>query len=445
MHWKATTFLICTYGVVKEFRPATPFLTPFLVSHYKNLTLEEVYGQIYPFWTYSYLVALIPVFFLTDILRYKPVIVLEACCLCGTWAFLVWGQGVWEMQLMQIIFGLSSASEIAYYSYMYAIVDEKHYKMVTSYIRSAAMVGKLFAFTLGQILVSTGSGSYLLLNQISFGSCSAVVLIALFLPRVPARRVERQTRITMITAEEVPHGANDVEPTRAEIERTKLDHGLKVYLINTLKGFIVYKKNYFVLKWSIWWALASCGMYQVYNYMQTLWIAMQPDPEKVDNGIAECANTLSSAILSFVIQYLSINWLRYGELTLSLSSLIISAVLAVLSQINKIIVAYIGYVLCTAIYNMLITAASANIASELTASNYGLVFGWNTFVAVLLQSILTFAVADSHGFNLAIRAQFIVYSVYFGCVGMLFIIFMITSRYIWPKIQRYRQESNSNA
>lgn len=48
---------------------------------------------------------------------------------------------------------------------------------------------------------------------------------------------------------------------------------------------------------------------------------------------------------------------------------------------------------------------SANIASELTASNYGLVFGWNTFVAVLLQSILTFAVADSHGFNLAIRAQ----------------------------------------
>lgn len=59
MHWKATTFLICTYGVVKEFRPATPFLTPFLVSHYKNLTLEEVYGQIYPFWTYSYLFALV--------------------------------------------------------------------------------------------------------------------------------------------------------------------------------------------------------------------------------------------------------------------------------------------------------------------------------------------------------------------------------------------------
>ncbi|KAK6048885.1 hypothetical protein COOONC_13611 [Cooperia oncophora] len=105
MNWKATTVLFCIYGIIKEFRPATPFLTPFLISHYKNLTLDEVYGQIFPFWTYSYMFFLVPIFILTDLLRYKPIIVLEGACLSITWALLVWGQGVRQMQLMQIFFG----------------------------------------------------------------------------------------------------------------------------------------------------------------------------------------------------------------------------------------------------------------------------------------------------------------------------------------------------
>lgn len=130
MHWKATTLLVCIYGIIKEFRPGTPFLTPYLISSSKNFTLDEVYGQIFPFWTYSYMVFLvsgfeyqirfflsravpvpvllllqIPVFILTDILLYKPIIVLEGLCLVITWTLLVWGEGVRQMQLMQIFFG----------------------------------------------------------------------------------------------------------------------------------------------------------------------------------------------------------------------------------------------------------------------------------------------------------------------------------------------------
>ncbi|KHJ83955.1 hypothetical protein OESDEN_16337, partial [Oesophagostomum dentatum] len=86
----------------------------------------------------------VPIFILTDILRYKPIIALE---------------------------GLASAAEIAYYSYLYAIVDEKNYKRVTSYIRSAALVGKLLSYGLAQILVSTKVGSYLFLNQIRIDYC----------------------------------------------------------------------------------------------------------------------------------------------------------------------------------------------------------------------------------------------------------------------------------
>ena len=69
---------------------------------------------------------------------------------------------------LRLPLGLASSSEVAYYSYTYAVVHKKHFKKVTSYIRSATLVGKFFAFSLAQTLVSTGVGSYLLLNEVSF-------------------------------------------------------------------------------------------------------------------------------------------------------------------------------------------------------------------------------------------------------------------------------------
>ncbi|VDN88684.1 unnamed protein product [Brugia pahangi] len=76
-----------------------------------------------------------------------------------------------------------------------------------------------------------------------------------------------------------------------------------------------------------------------------------------------------------------------------------------MSQIEIVYVTYVLYVIVITIYNLLITVASVNIAMQLDSASYGLVFGWNTFLALLLQTILTFAVADKHGFSLSIRTQ----------------------------------------
>ncbi|VDM97321.1 unnamed protein product, partial [Onchocerca ochengi] len=104
MNWKLIIVLVSAFGVIKEFRPATPFLTPYLISPPKNFTNEQVYSEVYPFWTYSYLVALVPSFFLTDLLRYKPIAITEAVALCVTWILLLWGNTIWQMQIMQITF-----------------------------------------------------------------------------------------------------------------------------------------------------------------------------------------------------------------------------------------------------------------------------------------------------------------------------------------------------
>lgn len=431
MHWKVTIILACLYGIIKEFRPATPFLTPYLISSYKNFTNEELYSKIYPFWTYSYLVALIPVFFLTDILRYKPVVCLEAACLCGTWGLLVWGKTVWEMQLMQIIFGVASAAEIAYFSYMYAAVDGKHYKRVTSFTRGAVLTGKFLSYGTAQLLVSlVGSSTYLLLNQISFGALCIVLIIAAALPSISSSRIANkiQTEMKNSAAEAYcdPRVAADEKTKKIEeqtvltVRPSTIQNGLVSYFEAVWENFKVFKKDTFVLKWSLWWALTSCGVFQVQNYIQTLWATMQTTDDDVKNGINECANTLIGALLSFLIQYWNINWEKRGEYVLFVTSLLATLLLFAVSQATNIIIAYIIYSVIVAVYHTLMTAASANIACHLNRASYGLVLGWNTFIALLLQTILTFAVADEHGFNFDIRTQFIVYGCYFGAVTLLF-------------------------
>lgn len=98
-------FLICAYGVIKEFRPATPFLTPYLVNEPKNFTNNQLYSEIYPFWTYSYMTFLIPIFILTDRLKYKPVVIIEALSLTLTWIMLIYSNTLISMQVMQVVYG----------------------------------------------------------------------------------------------------------------------------------------------------------------------------------------------------------------------------------------------------------------------------------------------------------------------------------------------------
>ncbi|VBB26382.1 unnamed protein product [Acanthocheilonema viteae] len=355
--------------MIKKFRPATPFLTPFLVSSCKNFTDVQLYSQIYPLWTYSYLVALIPIFFLTDILRYKPIVVLEAMSYCASHAIILWGNKVWQMQLMEIIFGLSTASDIAYVSYMYAVVDQKHFKRITSFVRAAALFGKFLAYGSGQLLISTRLVSYLQLHE-------------------------------------------------------AIDPGLKTYLQNAWRHLMVFKSKRAVFKWCIWWSLASCGTFQVQNYVQNLWALLQQNDEAY-NGITECTATLIGAIVCFFVQYLKIDWVKCGELILWINSMISAILLIIMSQTTSAFIAYILYIVFATIYQLLMTAASTNIATELTAATYGLVFGSSTFVALFLQTILTLIVVDKHGLALDIRTQFFIYGCYFGAVSAIFIFMLI--------------------
>ncbi|VDO39020.1 unnamed protein product [Onchocerca flexuosa] len=319
-----------------------------------------------------------------------------------------------------VIIGISSAAEIAYYSYMYAIVNQKHYKLITSYIRAAALIGKFFAFGLGQFLVSFQYGSYLLLNQISFGSTCVILGIAAILPSIPSKLTANKiieivgdkpktSNVSTNYEEELKNNERKFEEKIVlNTNSPNVDRGIVDYFRAVWYHFNIFRRNKIVLKWSIWWALTSCGIFQVMNYVQTLWATMQTYSDTY-NGIIECANTFIGAFISFLVQYISVNWSKQGEYILLITSAIISVLLVIMSRTEVIYVTYALYVVIITIYHLLITVASVNIATQLDSASYGLIFGWDTFLALFLQTILTIAVADKHGFSLSIRTQVFIY------------------------------------
>lgn len=424
--WKWTTFLLCCYGFFKEIRPSEPFLTEYLIGNWTGLTKEQVYHDIYPVWTYSYLAVLVLVFLVTDFFRYNPVIIFEGFSYIATWCLLLWGRGVSQMQLMQFTYGVSSSTEVAYYTYIYAKVSGNYYQQVTSLTRSSLLLGRFLSGLLGQLLVWSHLMDFRQLNYISLISVSVATAVSFFLPWVSSTVYFHRD----VPAEFLPvtEDALSEECFTSQLEeQTKPSLWRKFQAASEYvkKDFISSFSNLYILKWSIWWALGTCGNFQVGNYIQPLWEEILPMSNTTEtellNGGVEAVTTLTGAVLAFVLGFLHLNWSLLGEGVLSVISLLDAGVLYWMATTDDIWVAYSGYLVFRALYQMMITVASFEVARNISQNSYGLVFGFNTFLALTFQTILTTVVADSVGLALPPRDQFVVYSVCFLVVGVMFV------------------------
>ncbi|VCW50326.1 unnamed protein product, partial [Gulo gulo] len=437
--WFLPTALLCAYGFFANLRPSEPFLTPYLLGPDKNLTEREVFNEIYPVWTYSYLVLLFPVFLATDYLRYKPVVLLQGLSLIVTWFMLLYAQGLLAIQFLEFFYGIATATEIAYYSYIYSVVDLNMYQKVTSYCRSATLVGFTVGSVLGQILVSVAGWSLFSLNVISLTCVSVAFAVAWFLPmpqkslffhhvpstcqRMNGIKAQNGGIVTNTSASNHLPGWEDIEskiPLNMEELEPQPDRLLVLKVL--WNDFLMCYSSRPLLCWSVWWALSTCGYFQVVNYTQGLWEQVMPSRSAaIYNGGVEAASTLLGAVAVFAVGYMKISWSTWGEMMLSLFSLLIAASVYVMDTVHNIWVCYTSYVIFRIIYMLLITIATFQIAANLSMERYALVFGVNTFIALALQTLLTLIVVDSSGLGLDITTQFLIYAGYFALIAVVFL------------------------
>uniref|UniRef100_A0A452HKC0 Uncharacterized protein n=2 Tax=Gopherus TaxID=38771 RepID=A0A452HKC0_9SAUR len=459
--WIYPTLVLCIYGFFSMMRPSEPFLTPYLTGPDKNLTINEVTNQVFPVWTYSYLVLLFPVFLITDYLRYKPIISLQGLSFIITWLMLLFFQGVLAMQWMEFFYGMVTATEVAYYAYIYSVVSADHYQKVTSYCRSITLVSTTVAAVLGQLLVSLAELSYFYLNAISLASLSLAFLASFFLPmpkksmffhknhipEIPQGTMGQDTMSNAPSINEQPSCQEDkdvvkssvISRTLPECQSDKHQCHMLVQLCKDLKECYCTKK---LLYWSLWWALATAGYNQIVNYIQVLWDDRAPSQNyEIYNGAVEAAATFLSSVTSMAVGYVKINWDLSGELALGIFSAVDAGSLFLMHFTTNIWACYASYLVFKSCYMLLITISTFQIAVNLSMERYALMFGFNNFVALVIQTIITVVVVDSRGLGLKIVTQFLIYGSYFAVIAG---IFLIRSIYTIVSIQCKKETQNSS-
>ncbi|NXB03537.1 S19A1 protein, partial [Cnemophilus loriae] len=303
--WKLQVFYLCFYGFMTQIRPGESFITPYLLGVHKNFTREEVTNVITPVLSYSYMAVLVPIFLLTDYLRYKPVLVLQSLSHISIWLLLVLGTSVLAMQLMEFFYGITMAARIAYSSYIFSLVAPSRYQRMASYSRSAVLLGVFTSSVLGQLCVTLGGVSFLTLNYVSLGFVSFGLILTLFL--------ERPRRSLFFNR---PGAAGDAAvPT--ELDRMAGgDSGggtrgwRDMVLCRMLRELGVLARQPQLRLWSLWWVFNSAGYYLMLYYAHVLWNEIFPtaDNRRVYNGGVDAASTLLGAVASFAAGYVKIRW-----------------------------------------------------------------------------------------------------------------------------------------
>ena len=132
---------------------------------------------------------------------------------------------------------------MAYFTYIYARVPGQHYQKVTSFTRAALLIGRFLSGVLSQVLVGFGLTGTLELNYISLAMVTVATLVSFLLPAVTNTiYFHRDT-------------SSDTRPTVAEKCR-------RAFLL-LRRDFVSSFSDPYIFKWSIWWALATCGNFQV--------------------------------------------------------------------------------------------------------------------------------------------------------------------------------------
>ncbi|NWH74347.1 S19A1 protein, partial [Piaya cayana] len=411
--WKLQVFYLCFYGFMTQIRPGESFITPYLLGADKNFTQTEVTNVITPVLTYSYMAMLVPIFLLTDYLRYKPVLVLQSLSHISIWLLLVFGTSVLAMQLMEFFYGITMAARIAYSSYIFSLVAPSRYQRMASYSRSSVLLGVFTSSVLGQLCITLGSISFLTLNYVSLGFVSFGLILTLFL--------ERPRRSLFFNQPE--EAGNEAAP--AELDKMTGDDGGgrkrgwgEAALCRMLWEVGALTRQPQLRLWSLWWVFNSAGYYLMLYYVQILWNEIYPttDNRHVYNGGVDAASTLLGAVASFAAGYVKIRWTLWSELVIGLFLVPIAMYVVPLRNHSHPSIQ-------TGIWSSLVPLfPSFQIATSLSKELCALVFGVNTFFATVLKTIITIIVADKRGLGLSVHPQFYVYFGYFTLLAVVYLL-----------------------
>ncbi|KAJ8793638.1 hypothetical protein J1605_003646 [Eschrichtius robustus] len=419
----------------------------------------QVTNEITPVLSYSYLAVLVPVFLLTDYLRYKPVLLLQGLSYVSVWLLLLFGSSVLHMQFMEFFFSITMAARIAYSSYIFSLVPPACYQRMAGYSRASVLLGVFTSSVLGQLLVTVGRIPFSTLNYISLAFLAFSLVLTLFLKRpkrslffnrgAPACAGASPSELDRMNLGQVQPTGGKPGQLPASWRDSALAHMLREL------GHTARLPQ--LRLWSLWWVFNSAGYYLIVYYVHILWNVVNPttDTTRVYNGGADAASTLLGAITSFAAGFVKIRWALWAKLIIAVVTVLQAGLIFLMYKTSNIWLCYSAFVLFRGSHQLLVPIATSaapplgplrlccisppaesesaasllsfQIASSLSQELRALVFGVNTFLATVLKTIITLVVSDKRGLGLPVHSQFLIYFVYFLVLFVAYVLAALLS------------------
>ncbi|KAI4502894.1 hypothetical protein M0802_001938 [Mischocyttarus mexicanus] len=333
MHWRKISLILCMFGMLTNFRPSESFITDYLTGPWKNFTITEFLVLLH--------------FFVLILAKTIPVV-----------------------QITEFFYGLFLSSEVAYYTYIYAKVDKKHYQEASD----LQHYGHFFLPSVGQSIYFHS----IIYNQ-----------------NIQSTSTNNAKSLENDNFHEINLEKTCVNNPR-EINVISRSSKVKRACELLWKHFLNAYTNSDVVKWSMWWALSTCGYLQITSYAQLVWQTTVQSYDEIYNGAVDAIYAIIGALTVFTVAKIPLNWPLIGDFMLTIFALMEGGLIILCSYSYNTWVQYAAYIIFGVIYHTMVTVASFEVAKYISEDSYGLIFGTNIFFALLFQSLLTLIVINGN-------------------------------------------------
>ncbi|KAH7673722.1 Reduced folate carrier protein [Dioscorea alata] len=371
------------YSFSSQFIPVEPYLVPYLTS-IKGFSNFQITVDIYPISVYAQLVFTLLLAPACFYLSHKAVIILGAFGLLATYVIIWVGQSLLSMQIMQLTYGFGMSARLVFSSYIFHLVLEEEYQIMTSLTTTTSLLSFMLASELSQFLALAGVSydMFFVISLTALGICCAMTFL---LPKDPSLY-----SLSSLTS----WGEN--EGWIFILKQTWGDQNLRIL--------------------SLWWAIAFAGMSLVQNYGTNLFDAV--DPKSKYNGhilaISQAAGSLGAYCAIYIKDFAS----KSGLSIYVIGSSVMGLICTCMGIIPNIWVDYFLYVLISGIYQTLSCLLSVQCGRLLSNGQFILLFSINNFAGLLIETLLQAAVEVS---GLSIFAQFISFAIFFFVATIAFV------------------------
>lgn len=190
-------------------------------------------------------------------------------------------------------------------------------------------------------------------------------------------------------------------------------------------------QNKTVVLWSFYYAIALCFYIQIAGYIQVLWVEVNDTEESIYNGYVEALATLLGVGATLIAGKIHMSFLKKQNRTLLVlifMSSLQGALIVLAATSQSLLPCYVFYICFGIAYAFGITICATEIAKNLAEDTFGLVFGFNTLIALIVQTIVTLSVVSS-GFKLSPSGQYQVYGYFYVTLGIVYLIVLVKDNF----------------